>query len=514
VKPTVLTIDDDPVVRKLVNKAVEGLGYQSKEVPNGIEGLSYLEKSLPELILLDAMMPIIDGFEVLKKIKAHRDWKHIPVMMFTALSDEDMVQKAAELGAVDYLLKPFRLKTIQEKIEEFLQVTYPLNDRLNGKNGEHQYNGDDLPSLVLLVSEDRILKNRFQRILRNNNIKTVNANSSLEGLRLLNTKTPDIIIIDEDLQVFTASEFEAKINSNSVWSHIPILRIAEKKTDQTNIISRLVSEDQFLATLSALWESSEPDSGQADDSETLHKGRYRLLLMMLSDSMYEYFSYNVDHAFEMERVENSSDLIANILNWDPDFILINYPDYQEDVYGILKRCQGTLGGEDIAYYLFSKNPLKDEVTSRIASSGFNKLIVESESALDLHHLLYDELGITDVAEVVDGDSVILTQKENSTASAGREILHRVTVNELEGYQNFIIDLTNLEEISVKEVEDLGKLVQISEKFQLDVQLVTSCLEVMKALDKNSAARKLTVVSSMDEAKNETVEDTENSSAQE
>ncbi|MBD3276585.1 MAG: response regulator, partial [Candidatus Marinimicrobia bacterium] len=436
------------------------------------------------------------------------------VMMFTALSDEDMVQKAAELGAVDYLLKPFRLKTIQEKIEEFLQVTYPLNDRLNGKNGEQQYDGDDLPSLVLLVSEDRILKNRFQRILRNNNIKTVNANSSLEGLRLLNTKTPDIIIIDEDLQVFTASEFESKINSNSVWSHIPILKIAEKKTDQTNIISRLVSEDQFLATLSALWESSESASGEADDSDTFNKGRYRLLLMMLSDSMYEYFSYNVDHAFEMERVENSSDLIANILNWDPDFILINYPDYQEDVYGILKRCQGTLGGEDIAYYLFSKNPLKNEVTSRIASSGFNKLIVESESTLDLHHLLYDELGITDVAEVVDGDTVILTQKDNSTDQAGGEILHRVAVNELEGYQNFIIDLTNLEEIIAKEVEDLGKLAQMSDKFQLNVQVVTSCLEVMKALDKNSAARKLTVVSSMDEAKNETVKDTENSSAQE
>ncbi|HKJ68718.1 MAG TPA: response regulator, partial [bacterium] len=88
-KPTVLTIDDDPVVRKLVRKAVEGMGYESVEVPSGIEGLSYLEKAIPQLILLDAMMPVVNGFEVLKKIKEHKEWRSIPVMMFTAVSHEE-----------------------------------------------------------------------------------------------------------------------------------------------------------------------------------------------------------------------------------------------------------------------------------------------------------------------------------------------------------------------------------------------------------------------------------------
>ena len=119
-KPTVLTIDDDPVVRKLVKKAVEGMGYDSVEVPSGIEGLSYLEKAIPQLILLDAMMPVVDGFEVLKKIKEHKEWRSIPVMMFTAVSHEEKVREAIALGAVDYLLKPFRLQAVRNKIDQIL----------------------------------------------------------------------------------------------------------------------------------------------------------------------------------------------------------------------------------------------------------------------------------------------------------------------------------------------------------------------------------------------------------
>jgi sigma-B regulation protein RsbU (phosphoserine phosphatase) len=118
----ILIVDDEPFNIDYLEQELEDLGYGSISASNGQEALDLISAESPDMILLDIMMPVMDGFEVLEKLKAHENWRHIPVVVISAMSDMDSVTKGIEMGADDYLPKPFdpilllaRLKACLEK---------------------------------------------------------------------------------------------------------------------------------------------------------------------------------------------------------------------------------------------------------------------------------------------------------------------------------------------------------------------------------------------------------------
>lgn len=107
-KRSVLTVDDEPLISRLVQVNLERAGYAVSSAPNGIEALEALRSSpeRPDMILCDVTMPYMDGFELLRHLKADPELKDIPVVMLTARSrDADILQGQIE-GAVQYLTKP------------------------------------------------------------------------------------------------------------------------------------------------------------------------------------------------------------------------------------------------------------------------------------------------------------------------------------------------------------------------------------------------------------------------
>ena len=120
----IVTIDDDPVVRTLIKKTFSSLGFEVITAADGIEGLRAIENHQPDIIILDVMMPIIDGLEVLKRIKATPKIAKIPVIMFTAISDGQMVVESSKFGAEDYIIKPFQSSVLIQKVKELLKNKY------------------------------------------------------------------------------------------------------------------------------------------------------------------------------------------------------------------------------------------------------------------------------------------------------------------------------------------------------------------------------------------------------
>ena len=120
----IITIDDDPVVRTLIKKTFSSLGFEVITAADGIEGLRAIENHQPDIIILDVMMPIIDGLEVLKRIKATPKIAKIPVIMFTAISDGHMVVETSKFGADDYIIKPFQSSVLIQKVKELLKNKY------------------------------------------------------------------------------------------------------------------------------------------------------------------------------------------------------------------------------------------------------------------------------------------------------------------------------------------------------------------------------------------------------
>ena len=120
----IITIDDDPVVRTLIKKTFSSLGFEVITAADGIEGLRAIENNQPDIIILDVMMPIIDGLEVLKRIKATPKIAKIPVIIFTAISDGHMVVETSKYGAEDYIIKPFQSSVLIQKVKKLLEPKY------------------------------------------------------------------------------------------------------------------------------------------------------------------------------------------------------------------------------------------------------------------------------------------------------------------------------------------------------------------------------------------------------
>lgn len=120
----IITIDDDPIVRTLTKKTFTNLGFEVITAADGFEGLQAIFDNQPDIILLDIMMPIIDGIEVLKRIKATPSISDIPVIMFTAVSDGEMVVESSKYGAAGYIVKPFQSSVLIQKVEELLKKKY------------------------------------------------------------------------------------------------------------------------------------------------------------------------------------------------------------------------------------------------------------------------------------------------------------------------------------------------------------------------------------------------------
>lgn len=120
----ILTVDDSPATRLFIKRAIDLLGYEFLEAANGKEGLDVIqrENGKIDLILLDWHMPVMSGIEMLEVLKADGNYKHIPISMVTVELERDEIQKAFDMGATNYLVKPFSKVNLVSKIMEGLGI--------------------------------------------------------------------------------------------------------------------------------------------------------------------------------------------------------------------------------------------------------------------------------------------------------------------------------------------------------------------------------------------------------
>lgn len=118
---TVLIVDDHPDVCRVVSRLVRTTGHDSVVAPGGGAALAFLAETIPDLVILDAMMPFIDGMEVLTSIRRDPRTQTIPVVMYSALSDPETRRRALELGASAYWVKGnFNLDQFDKDLSAFL----------------------------------------------------------------------------------------------------------------------------------------------------------------------------------------------------------------------------------------------------------------------------------------------------------------------------------------------------------------------------------------------------------
>lgn len=119
---TILMVDDNATNLQLLRETLDGQGYKLLIAKDGLRALAIAAKALPDLILLDIMMPELDGYEVCRRLKAAEDTKHIPIVFLTAMADAEDEAKGLRLGAVDYIVKPIVPDLVRARVRNHLEL--------------------------------------------------------------------------------------------------------------------------------------------------------------------------------------------------------------------------------------------------------------------------------------------------------------------------------------------------------------------------------------------------------
>lgn len=120
--PLVLIVDDDLNMRFFLRVLLEKDGYTVTEADDGAQALSIYERLQPDLILLDAMMPIMDGFTACRQLRLLPGGEYIPILMVTALKEDEAIDRAFEVGATDYIVKPVHKTVLRQRVRHLLRA--------------------------------------------------------------------------------------------------------------------------------------------------------------------------------------------------------------------------------------------------------------------------------------------------------------------------------------------------------------------------------------------------------
>jgi diguanylate cyclase (GGDEF)-like protein len=135
--PLVLVVDDDPVIRVLVTETLQQIGFAVEQAENGREALDFLGHCQPDVVLLDVLMPEMDGFRTCRAFRALPQGRHVPVLMMTGLDDIASIDHAFEVGATDFITKPLNYTILGHRVRYLLRTMQAFESARRSKREIH-----------------------------------------------------------------------------------------------------------------------------------------------------------------------------------------------------------------------------------------------------------------------------------------------------------------------------------------------------------------------------------------
>ncbi|MDI3485199.1 MAG: hypothetical protein PWQ50_419 [Methanolobus sp.] len=226
----ILVVEDDDASRELLEETLKHSGYRVISISRGQEALEIAEKTQPVVITLDIMMPGMDGWEVLNKLKKNDKTKDIPVIITTML-DERKIGTA--LGAEEHFIKPVQKKTLIATLERIQK------DRSHG------------PFHLLVVDDEKVAVEMIEEMLKDKNFKVTPAFGGQEAIDIALKEHPDAILLDLMMPEVTGFDVIRALKSKEESSDIPIIVCTAKYLEKEDLeilnkdISGVIQKGEF-----------------------------------------------------------------------------------------------------------------------------------------------------------------------------------------------------------------------------------------------------------------------------
>ena len=237
---TILVIDDDPNVRNLASRYLHKEGFDVETASNGKEGLELAKKIKPQVITLDVMMPVMDGWSTLKQIKSDPELKDIPVAMLTQLDERGL---GFILGADDYLFKPIDWKALSASIKKWV------------RKKRH--------ATILVISKTESLRQQLHTMLQKQGYCVIAVESSELAVQAIQEQDPSVVILDLKADKPSDCEFMEALYNNESFNAIPLIALTNTELSEQEqtwmakephrvILDDSTAQEQFLNKIGSL----------------------------------------------------------------------------------------------------------------------------------------------------------------------------------------------------------------------------------------------------------------------
>jgi len=246
-----LIIEDDEAIRTILRTLIKRkFECEVLEAENGKVAIELMLKSIPDLILSDISMPVMDGLETLKNIRSNAMLKNIPVMIITAHSDKKTFESIAEIGITDYLVKPIDKIVAESRIQKFV-IKFEESKR-NKSNDINKAADLIIAEQLLIVDNDSEFISYFSSLL-NSRFIIHSASSGVAGLNVFSEYYPSYIFVSDNLSLLDKKILSQKIKDIAPDKKIliyllrdEIKELSTKVFTYDGIIKKSFVPDQFL----------------------------------------------------------------------------------------------------------------------------------------------------------------------------------------------------------------------------------------------------------------------------
>jgi two-component system cell cycle response regulator len=239
--PKILSVDDSRMIHTLINKGFAPYDVQMLFASNGAEGLEAAAREMPDVILLDVTMPVMDGIECLSKLKADPSLKDIPVIMLTAEAGKENVLKIAKMGVRDYIVKPFTESAVLDRVSRIVDLKpkpgapaaapAPAATPTAAVSKKKRTVVD--PIKILVVDEHPAIIESIQKSVAKRGWNVVGCASpeaaqSHIAATVAAEETPDVILVSLAFPNKAAHKFLVSARSHPAMKEIPVIGLAVK----------------------------------------------------------------------------------------------------------------------------------------------------------------------------------------------------------------------------------------------------------------------------------------------
>ncbi len=232
----ILIVEDNTFLSNVISQKLTMRGAVAKTYTNGLEGLAAIRIEKPDLVLLDILMPIMNGYEVLQILHAEGLTSQIPIIVISNSGQPVEIDRIKALGVREYLVKAdFEPDDVLKKIYETLEVDAPGGSATAtaapGQAAAPHSEQTEMPK-VLVVEDDPLLRNLLSMKLSSSNCPAMFSNDGLQVGELVASFEPDVIVLDLKLPGRDGFEVLKELKETDAYKHIPVIVFSNNSIDE------------------------------------------------------------------------------------------------------------------------------------------------------------------------------------------------------------------------------------------------------------------------------------------